>query len=51
MQRVLAAAGLLMKEVRASETHSDFGMTAEPNQVGLLIGRAAAPALERFGRV
>jgi hypothetical protein len=47
--RVLAAAGLLVQEVRAPQTDTDIGVAAEPDQLGLLVGRPAAPALERFG--
>jgi hypothetical protein len=51
VQRVLAAAGLLVQEVRASQTDTDFGVTAEPDEIGLRIGRAAAASFERFGSV
>lgn len=40
-----------MQEMGAPQTDTDFGMAAEPNQLGLLIRRAAAPALERLGSV
>jgi hypothetical protein len=48
---VLAAAGLLMQEVRASQAHTDLGMIAEVDQLRLLIRRAAAPAPERLAAV
>ena len=51
MLRVHAAAGLLVQEVRAAKTYPDFGMTAESNQPGLRMGRAAAPALQWLGSV
>ena len=51
MLRVLAAARLLTQEMRAPQTNAHLGMTAQPNQLGLGIGRTATPALHRFRRL
>ena len=50
-QRVLTPPRLLIQELRAPQTHADLGMASEPNQLRLLIDRAAAPALERFSAI
>ena len=47
-QRIFAAAGLLVQEVRTPQADADFGMAAQPDQLGFLIGRAAAPARQRL---
>jgi hypothetical protein len=48
---VLTGEGLLMKEMRATQAHTDLAMVAESDQVGVRIRRAAAPAVDRLGGV
>ncbi|MDP9221593.1 MAG: hypothetical protein M3P23_13800 [Actinomycetota bacterium] len=50
-QGVFPATSLLVQEVDARQTDADLGMATKPDQVRLLIGRAAAPAFERLGGV
>jgi hypothetical protein len=48
---ILTGDGLLMKEMRARQAHTDLAMVAESDQVGVWIRRAAAPAVDRLGGV
>jgi hypothetical protein len=45
-QRILTLPGLLMQEMRAAQTDSDLGMTAQTHQLLSRILLAAAPTLQ-----
>jgi hypothetical protein len=48
--RAFSLPGLVMKEVRATQTHPDLGMTAQMHKLFSRIVLAAAPALRPAAR-